>query len=181
MQRAELQGHAELEGAEAVGAERGNLLRTEVPPYKEQEGNLRKLGECGRRGGGPPKLTACELHSLPEASVFIFASIWVSIFCHNRDEDNSVGRISYVQTSILTPDIHHVSHLCSSGAGSVSQGSCFLPLKPPPSPTISNLPPPWHVFPSLPPPLNFVLVPRVCRDWLLVVMTTAIKKASHVI
>lgn len=131
VQRAELQGHAELEGAEAVGAERGNLLRTEVPPYKEQEGNLRKLGECGRRGRGPPKPTACELHSLPEASVFIFASIWVSIFCHNRDEDNSVGRISYVQTSILTPDIHHVSHLCSSGAGSVSQGSCFLPLKPP--------------------------------------------------
>lgn len=54
MLRAELQGHTELEGAEAAGAERRNLLETEVPapPHKKQEGNHRELGECGRWQGG---------------------------------------------------------------------------------------------------------------------------------
>lgn len=85
-----------------------------------------------------------------------------------------------MQTSTLSPDIHPVCHLCSFGVGSVSQGSCFLQLKPSPTP-ISKQSPLWHVFPSLLPPLNFVLVPRASRDWLPVAMTTAIKRASHVI
>jgi hypothetical protein len=77
-----------------------NLLETEVPPPHTHTRNKRgTVGSLENVEGGkewvPPKLMACELHSLSEASVFIFAHVWVSIFfCHNRDEDDSEGRIS---------------------------------------------------------------------------------------
>lgn len=85
--------------------QRGNLLGTEVPPTRDKRVAMGNLGNVeGERGemAWPPEPMACQLHSLPEASVFIFARVWVSgcllfflffIFCHSRHEDDSVGRM----------------------------------------------------------------------------------------